>query len=314
MLRDFDDQQLEDGQNQLRLLQMQIKQSQDERTVLDDQLPRGGGPMVARLAGPRRSLPPSRNSCRWTGGTRPPTGRCDRGRPPRPEQAEDELRPARAWREETGKGRLAPAFTPRQVRIVARLAVRISGMQAKLTLLDDELTPAPPRTRLCMAASPKLVAESRRRRQGGASAGQGAELSEMLTRQEARVARRDVMPPPPAQAATPAEQGRRGNNRAAQPPPAVAGARGQERRASPETGGRNVAGREFAARARATGTRSGRGHRQPDAPPRTVLQEHLEGPAAGNLDATRDDLHNAPGGPEKTSTSGSKNGEVSRPN
>src|SRR5262249_31000730 len=50
------DQQLEQGQNQLQLLEKQIKQSQDERAVLDDQLPRGGGPMVARLAAAEKEL------------------------------------------------------------------------------------------------------------------------------------------------------------------------------------------------------------------------------------------------------------------
>ena len=55
MLR-ANDQQLEEAQNQLRLLQMQIKQAKDERAVLDDQLPRGGGPMASRLAAAEREL------------------------------------------------------------------------------------------------------------------------------------------------------------------------------------------------------------------------------------------------------------------
>ena len=125
------DQRLEQGQNQLRLLETQIKQAQDERAVLDDQLPRVGGPMVARLAAAEKELAALEELAPLD--SRHAAARQDAdeaGR--RADEADEELRSARrAWREGLEHAGLPLDFKPRQVRIAARLAVRIQDMQAR---------------------------------------------------------------------------------------------------------------------------------------------------------------------------------------
>ena len=141
MLRGID-QQLEEAQNQLRLLEMQIKQSKDERAVLDDQLPRGGGPMAARLAAAERELAALEELAPLD--SRHAAARQDASATAhRAEQAEEDLRAARAWREGLEKAGLPEKFSPRNVRLVARLAGRIRDMQSRLALLDEELGQPP---------------------------------------------------------------------------------------------------------------------------------------------------------------------------
>ena len=129
------DQQLEQSQNQLRLLEMQIKQSQDERAVLDDQLPdpQAGTPAGRWLPGwrrPRRNWRSWRDWRRWIRGTRP-RGRMPTRRAAAQDQADEELRGAAGVAQGLEKAGLPPDFKPRQVRLAARLAVRIQDMQAR---------------------------------------------------------------------------------------------------------------------------------------------------------------------------------------
>ena len=133
------DVQLAEGQEQLRLLQKQLKQSKDERDVLDDQLPRGGGPMATRLAAAERELAALEDLAPLD--SRHAAARQDADDTARrAAQAEEDLRAAqRAWRDGLEKAGLPPKFSPRNVRQVARLAGHIRDMQARLTLLDEEL-------------------------------------------------------------------------------------------------------------------------------------------------------------------------------
>ena len=48
--------QLEACQKQLNLLQLQVKQTSDDRDALDGQLPRGGGPIAAPAAAAEKDL------------------------------------------------------------------------------------------------------------------------------------------------------------------------------------------------------------------------------------------------------------------
>lgn len=187
------DQQLEQAQNQLRTLEMQIKQGQDERAVLDDQLPRGGGPMVARLAAAEKELAELE-------GLAPLDSQHAAARQDAEEaarlagQADEELRAARrAWREGLEKAGLPPDFKPRQVRQAARLAMRIQDMQARLALLDDELTQRRREREMLLGRVAQLVADSGADVKSEHPLDKARELSEMLTRQEARVARREAI-------------------------------------------------------------------------------------------------------------------------
>ncbi len=187
------DQQLEQGQNQLRLLESQIKQSQDERAVLDEQLPRGGGPMVARLAAAEKELAELEELAPLH--SRHEAARQDADEAAgRAGQAEDDLRAARrAWREGLEKAGLPLDFKPRQVRVAARLATRIRDMESRLALLDDELAQRRRERDMLHSRVAQLVADCGVDVKSEHPLEKVRELSEMLTRQEARVARRDVI-------------------------------------------------------------------------------------------------------------------------
>ena len=47
------------------MLQLQVKQATEDREVLDGQLPRGGGPIAARLAAAEKDLASLEGCCRW---------------------------------------------------------------------------------------------------------------------------------------------------------------------------------------------------------------------------------------------------------
>ena len=187
------DQQLEQGANQLRTLEMQIKQSQDERAVLDDQLPRGGGPMAARLAAAERELAELEELAPLD--SRHAAARQDADEAAqRADRADEDLRAARrAWREGLEKAGLPLEFKPRQVRLAARLAVRIQDMQARAALLDDELAQRRRERDMLHGRVAQLVADCGVDVKSEHPLDKVRELSEMLTRQEARVARRDVI-------------------------------------------------------------------------------------------------------------------------
>ena len=176
----------------MRLLETQIKQGQDERAVLDDQLPRGGGPMVARLAAAEKELADLEELAPLD--SRHAAARQDADEAAkRADQADEELRAARrAWREGLEKAGLPPEFKPRQVRQAARLAVRIQDMQARAALLDEELTQRRREREMLLGRVKQLVADCGVDVKSEHPLDKVRELSEMLTRQEARVARRKV--------------------------------------------------------------------------------------------------------------------------
>jgi uncharacterized protein YhaN len=187
------DQQLEEGQNQLRLLQLQIKQSKDERAVLDDQLPRGGGPMASRLAAAERELAALEDLAPLD--SRHAAARQDAdGTARRAGQAEEDLRAARrAWRDGLEKAGLPNNFSPRNVRLVARLAGRIGDMQSRLSLLDEELAQRRRERDMLHSRVAQLVADCGVEVESQHPMEKILELSEALTRQEARIARREVI-------------------------------------------------------------------------------------------------------------------------
>jgi uncharacterized protein YhaN len=187
------DQRLEEGQNQLRLLQMQIKQTKDERAVLDDQLPRGGGPMASRLAAAEQELAALEDlaplDSRHTAARQDADATARRAG-----QAEEDLRAARrAWRDGLEKAGLPQNFSPRNVRQVGRLAGRIRDMQSRLSLLDEELGQRLRERDMLHSRVAQLVADCGVEVQSQHPMEKILELSEMLTRQEVRIARRDVI-------------------------------------------------------------------------------------------------------------------------
>ena len=187
------DQQLEEGQEQLRLLQMQIKQTKDERAVLDGQLPRGGGPMASRLAEAERELAALEDLAPLD--SRHAAARQDEDATARRAgQADEDLRAARrAWRDGLEKAGLPQNFSPRNVRLVARLAGRIRDMQSRLSLLDEELGQRRRERDMLHSRVALLVADCGVEVESQHPMEKVLELSEMLTRQEAQIARRDLI-------------------------------------------------------------------------------------------------------------------------
>ncbi len=188
------DQQLEEGQEQLRLLQMQIKQSKDERAVLDDQLPRGGGPMASRLAAAERELAALEDLAPLD--SRHAAARQDADATARrAAQAEEDLRAARrAWRDGPGKGRPAARSSRRETsaRWRAWPAASATCNPAFRSWTRNSASAAASAT-CSTAAWPNWWPIAASKVESQHPMEKVLELSEMLTRQEARIARRDVI-------------------------------------------------------------------------------------------------------------------------
>jgi uncharacterized protein YhaN len=283
------DQQLDEGENQLRLLQMQIKQTKDERAVLDDQLPRGGGPMASRLAAAERELAALEDLAPLD--SRHAAARQDAdATAARAAEAEEDLRAARrAWRDGLEKAGLPHNFSPRNVRQVARLAGRIRDLQSRLSLLDEELGQRRRERDMLHSRVAQLVADCGVEVQSQDSMEKILELSEMLTRQEARIARRETI------------RRRLRKLRGARAKGQDAIARLQQRRKQllRQSGAESE---EHLQRLAAEATRVENLRREHEHLERDLaatigarasqadLRQHLEGPAAAHLDASREDL------------------------
>ena len=288
MLR-TNDQQLEEAQNQLRLLEMQIKQTKDERAVLDDQLPRGGGPMAARLAAAERELAAMEELEPLD--SRHAAARQDASATARrTEQAEEDLRAAhRAWREGLEKAGLPEKFSPRNVRLVARLAGRIRDMQSRLALLDEELGQRRREPDMLHSRVAQLVADCGVKVESEHPMEKVLELSEALTQQEARIARRKVIQHHLRELAT---CGARCNE-------SIGKLNQRRKQLLRQYGAENEEhlGRMAAEAARIANLRREHEHLEHDLAatmgsrvPQGDIKQLLEGPAAVQLDASRDDL------------------------
>ncbi len=297
MLRS-NDQQLEEGQNQLRLLQMQIKQTKDERAVLDDQLPRGGGPMASRLAAAERELAALEDLAPLD--SRHAAARQDADATARRAgQAEEDLRAARrAWRDGLEKAGLPQNFSPRNVRMVARLAGHIRDMQSRLTLLDEELGQRRRERDMLHSRVAQLVADCGVKVESQHSMEKVLELSEALTQQEARIARRNVI----------RRRLRKLRQARSKGEEAIARLHQRRKQLLRQSGAESEEHlhRLVAEAARVENLR--REHEQIEhdlaatigaRASQAALKQQLEGPAAAHLDASRDDLRARVAGIEK---------------
>jgi uncharacterized protein YhaN len=310
LLQRANDQQLEESQEQLRLLQLQIKQSKDERAVLDDQLSGhdvghdvpmvvvGGGPMAARLAAAERELAALEELAPLD--SRHAAARQDADATARrAAQAEEDLRAARrAWHEGLEQAGLPQNFSPRNVRQVARLAGRIGDMQSRLTLLDEELGQRRRERDMLHSRVAQLVADCGVEVEAKDPMERVLELSEMLTRQEARIARRDVI-------RRRLRKLRRARGKGEQTVARLHQRRKQLLRQSGAESEEQLH-RLAAEAARVENLR--REHEQiehdlaatiGDRASQADLSQHIEGPAAAHLDASRDDLRTRLAGIEK---------------
>ncbi len=214
-------------------------------------------------------------------------------------QAEEDLRAARrAWREGLEKAGLPQNFSPRNVRMVARLAGRIRDMQSRLSLLDEELGQRRRERDMLHSRVAQLVADCGVEVESQHPMEKVLELSEMLTRQEARIARRDVI------------RRRLRKLRRARTKGDEAVARLQQRRKQllRQCGAESEEHlhRLAAEAARVENLRHEHEHLERDLAAtigtrasQAVLKQHLEGPAAAHLDASRDDLRARLAGIEK---------------
>ena len=268
--------------------------------MLDDQLPRGGGPMASRLAAAERELAALEDLAPLD--SRHAAARQDADATARrAAQAEEDLRAARrAWREGPGKGRLAAEFLAAQ-RPPGGAPGRPHPRHAipPLACWTKNLASAAASATCSTAAWPNWwpIAASRSNRSipwkrswsfPRCSRGKRpASPAAMSIRRRLRKLRRC------------AGQGRGGHRPAAAAPQAVAAAtRGRKRGASASTWWPRPRG----SRTCATNTsrssaiwprRSATGLRRP------TCRQHLEGPAAAHLDASRDDLRARLAGIEK---------------
>ena len=176
------------GQSQLLLLQKQIKQIKDERAVLDDQLPQGGGPMASRLASAERDLAELENMAPLDSRHAAARQHAHVSSSQAAQAAEDLKVARRAWREGLESAGLPENFSPQKVRLVARVAKRIRDMQSHLSLMDDELNQRRRERDMLHSRVAQLIADCGEKVQSEDPMEKVLELSEMLTGQEARIA------------------------------------------------------------------------------------------------------------------------------
>ncbi len=298
MMQRANDQQLEEGQEQLRMLQMQVKQIKDERAVLDDQLPRGGGPMASRLAAAERELAALEDLAPLH--SRHAAARQDAdATASRAAQAEEDLRAARrAWHEGLEKAGLPKNFSPRNVRQVARLAARIRDMQSRLTLLDEELGQRRRERDMLHSRVAQLVADCGVKVESQHPMEKVLELSEMLTGQEARIARRETIRRRLRKLRRARTKGEEAVARLQQRRKQLLRQRGAEseeqlQRLAAEAARVENMRREHEQIEHDLAATIGQRASQDD------LRQHIEGPAAAHLDASRDDLRTRLAGIEK---------------
>lgn len=130
---------MDNCQQQISVLQLQVKQAKDERAALDQQLPRGGGPVISRLEAAEHELEllqelepveAEQHAARQEGES------CAR----RVTEAEAQLADARRrWRDALQKSRLPERLTVQQVRQMASRWDAVTQLQRQIGHREEEL-------------------------------------------------------------------------------------------------------------------------------------------------------------------------------
>jgi uncharacterized protein YhaN len=132
------DRQLEACQKQLAMLQLQVQQAQQERDTLDQQLPRGGGPLAGRLEAAEKELAALEELVPLDARRNAARQDAEAARR-RLAQAEEESTAARRrWRDALAAAGLPGTLLPKQVRQLVRCCDEIGQMLRRLSHRREE--------------------------------------------------------------------------------------------------------------------------------------------------------------------------------
>ena len=184
---------LQTCQKQVSMLQSQIQQAKQERNALDQQLPRGGGPIVSRLAAAEKELVSLEElvplDTRRTAAQQEAEAAARRVA-----QAEEELAAARRrWRAALGAAGLPEQLSPAQIRRLTRRCGEILQTQRRLTHRREELQQRRGELESLAGRIAQLVSDSGLALEGKPPVEQLRLLAEALAAQGAAIARRDAL-------------------------------------------------------------------------------------------------------------------------
>lgn len=185
-------QRLEDSQKQVNMLQLQLKQATQERDVLDQQLPKGGGPMTLRLQTAEKELATLEElvplNARRQASQQEAEAAAERVR-----QAEQGLSTAhRRWREALANAGLPQNLTPKQARDLVGRSDDVADTQRRLDRRYEEVQQRNHELESLKARIRQLASDCRVPLKSDQPIEQIHELVQALDEQETRLKSRDA--------------------------------------------------------------------------------------------------------------------------
>jgi len=185
--------QLDACQKQLHMLQLQLKQAQQDREVLQKQLSRGGGPIAARLTAAEQELTALEQLAPLEarrGAARQEAAAASE----RAAAARQQYRAARhRWREALAAAGLPKGLTPRQVRRIARQAEQFHEIESRMAQCRDELAGRRREMEMLAGRVTQLAGDCGLTTAGLQPVAQLRQLAEALGQQQAQIARREAI-------------------------------------------------------------------------------------------------------------------------
>jgi len=186
-------QRLEDCQKQIHMLQLQLKQAKQERDVLDEQLPKGGGPMTMRLQAAEKELAALEElvplNAKRQAAMQEAEAAAERAR-----QAEQGLATAlRRWREALTNAGLPQNLSPKQARDLVMRCDDVADTQRRLDRRYEEFQQRNHELEALKNRIRQLASDCRVALQSEEPIEQIRELVQAMNDQEARRKRRDAL-------------------------------------------------------------------------------------------------------------------------
>lgn len=184
---------LEDCQKQIHMLQLQLKQAKQERDVLDEQLPKGGGPMTMRLQTAEKELLALEElvplNARRQAAKQEAEAAAERAN-----QAEQGLTTAlRRWREALTKAGLPQNLSPKQARDLVVRCDDVADTQRRLDRRYEEFQQRNHELEALKSRIRQLASDCRITLRSEEPIEQIRELVQAMNDQETRRKRRDAL-------------------------------------------------------------------------------------------------------------------------
>lgn len=184
---------LEDSQKQVNMLQLQLKQAQQERDALDEQLPRGGGPMTMRLQAAEKELAALEELVPLDAQRQAARQEAEAAAE-RASQAEQGLTVAmRRWREALAKAGLPQNLSPKQARDLVVRCDDVADTQRRLDRRFEEFQQRSHELEALKGRIRQLASDCRLTLQSAEPLDQIRELVQAMNEQETRRRRYDAL-------------------------------------------------------------------------------------------------------------------------